>query len=157
MAYVVFAASLFATACSGRKTQQESVELKKIVIAEPLHSIGYLPLYIGQQEGFFAEEGLDVEVIQATGGSHVTLVMSGDAWGVIGGVDSNAIPNASGNCPDPVIAVCNCVNRANVYLCAAVVEEYTGSTDEELAQYQLRQIWRQPESVCALSFTVNWT
>ena len=61
--------------------------------------------------------------------------MSGDAWGVIGGVDSNAIPNASGNCPDPVIAVCNCVNRANVYLCAAVGEEYTGSTDEELAQY----------------------
>ena len=86
LAYVVFAASLFATACSGRKTQQESVELKKIVIAEPLHSIGYLPLYIGQQEGFFAEEGLDVEVIQATGGSHVTSVMSGDAWGVIGGV-----------------------------------------------------------------------
>ena len=135
LAYVVFAASLFATACSGRKTQQESVELKKIVIAEPLHSIGYLPLYIGQQEGFFAEEGLDVEVIQATGGSHVTSVMSGDAWGVIGGVDSNAIPNASGNCPDPVIAVCNCVNRANVYLCAAVGEEYTGNTDEELAQY----------------------
>ena len=67
LAYVVFAASLFATACSGRKTQQESVELKKIVIAEPLHSIGYLPLYIGQQEGLFAEEGLDVEVIQATG------------------------------------------------------------------------------------------
>ena len=60
------------------------MELKKIVIAEPLHSIGYLPLYIGQQEGFFAEEGLDVEVIQATGGSHVTSVMSGDAWGVIG-------------------------------------------------------------------------
>lgn len=135
MAYVVFVASLFATACSGRKTQQENVELKKIVIAEPLHSIGYLPLYIGQQEGFFAEEGLDVEVIQATGGSHVTSVMSGDAWGVIGGVDSNAIPNASGNCPDPVIAVCNCVNRANVYLCAAVGEEYTGNTDEELAQY----------------------
>lgn len=85
--------------------------------------------------GIFAEEGLDVEVIQATGGSHVTSVMSGDAWGVIGGVDSNAIPNASGNCPDPVIAVCNCVNRANVYLCAAVGEEYTGNTDEELAQY----------------------
>ena len=40
LAYVVFAASLFATACSGKKTQQESVELKKIVIAEPLHSIG---------------------------------------------------------------------------------------------------------------------
>ena len=27
------------------------------------------------------------------------------------------------------------MNRANVYLCAAVGEEYTGSTDEELAQY----------------------
>lgn len=132
---VLFAAVLLATACGGDKAGQESEALKKIVIAEPLHSIGYLPLYVGQQEGFFEEEGLDVEVIQATGGSHVTSVMSGDAWGVIGGVDSNAIPNASGNCPDPVIAVCNCVNRANVYLCAAVGEEYTGNTDEELAQY----------------------
>ena len=111
---VLFAAVLLATACGGDKAGQESEALKKIVIAEPLHSIGYLPLYVGQQEGFFEEEGLDVEVIQATGGSHVTSVMSGDAWGVIGGVDSNAIPNASGNCPDPVIAVCNCVNRANV-------------------------------------------
>ena len=54
-------------------------------------------------------------------------------------MDSNAIPNASGNCPDPVIAVCNCVNRANVYLCAAVGEEYTGSTDEELAVYIISQ------------------
>lgn len=144
LAYVVFAASLFATACSGRKTQQESVELKKIVIAEPLHSIGYLPLYIGQQEGFFAEEGLDVEVIQATGGSHVTSVMSGDAWGVIGGVDSNAIPNASGNCPDPVIAVCNCVNRANVYLCAAVGEEYT-----EIQMKNLHSISKEKRSTPA--------
>lgn len=110
-------------------------ELKHLVIAEPLHSIGYLPLYVAQQEGYFAEEGLDVEVIQATGGSHVTAVISGDAWGVIGGVDSNAIANSSGNCPEPITSFCNCVNKANVYLCAKADDDYTGSSDEDLKEF----------------------
>ena len=114
---------------------KETEEQKKLVIAEPLHSIGYLPLYIAQQEGYFAEEGLEIEVIQATGGSHVTAVMSKDAWGVIGGVDSNAIANAAGDSPEQVVSVCNCVNRANVYLCAAVGKEYTGNSNEELREY----------------------
>ena len=50
-------------------------KLKKIVIAEPLHSTGYLPL--SRAEGFFEKRGLDVEVIQAAGGAHVTAVVSG--------------------------------------------------------------------------------
>ena len=120
---------------SGTQTGDDGGNLKKLVIAEPLHSIGYLPLYIAQQEGYFAREGLEVEIIQATGGSHVTAVMSKDAWGVIGGVDSNAIANASGDSPEPVVSICNCVNRANVYLCSAVGKEYTGSTDEDLKEY----------------------
>lgn len=131
----VFLSVLMITMLLGCGKTEDEKKLQKLVIAEPLHSIGYLPLYMAQEMGFFAEEGLEIEVIQATGGSHVTAVMSGDAWGVIGGVDSNAIANASGNSPEPVVAICNCVNRANVYLCAAVGQEYTGSTDEELYSY----------------------
>jgi NitT/TauT family transport system substrate-binding protein len=93
-----------------------SAPLKKLVIAEPVHLIGYLPLYLAQREGYFKEQGLDVKVIQATGGTHVTAVISGDAWGVIGGVDSIALGNKGNS--DPVTAVCNVVNRANVYLVA---------------------------------------
>ena len=89
---------------------------QKLVVAEPVHLIGYLPLYVAIHEGYFADEGLDVTVVQATGGAHVTAVVSGDAFAVIGGVDSNNFAN-QGNA-DPIVAIVNCVNRANVYLFA---------------------------------------
>ena len=92
-------------------------DLTPITVAEPVHLIGYLPLYVAIHEGYFAEEGLDVTVVQATGGAHVTAVVSGDAFAVIGGVDSYNFANAAGT-PDPIIAIVNCVNRANVYLFA---------------------------------------
>ena len=47
-----------------------------LVVAEPVHLIGYLPLYLAIREGYFADEGLDVSVVQATGGAHVTAVIS---------------------------------------------------------------------------------
>ncbi|WP_238357734.1 ABC transporter substrate-binding protein [Cohnella zeiphila] len=90
--------------------------LKNLVIAEPLHSIGYLPLYIAQRDGYFKKYGLNVKVITAAGGTHVTAVVSGDAWGVIGGPESNAMANRKND--DPIISVVNVVNRANVYLMA---------------------------------------
>lgn len=94
----------------------DSQGLKKIIIAEPVHLIGYLPLYAAEQEGYFKKHGLDVQFMTATGGAHVTAVVSGQAWGVIGGPESNALAN-QGN-PDPIISVVNVVNRANVYLMA---------------------------------------
>lgn len=96
--------------------ESPTAELTPITVAEPVHLIGYLPLYVAIHEGYFAEEGLDVSVVQATGGAHVTAVVSGDAFAVIGGVDSYNFAN-QGNA-DPIIAIVNCVNRANVYLFA---------------------------------------
>lgn len=96
---------------------ESSANLTSITVAEPVHLIGYLPLYVAIHEGCFAEEGLDVTVVQATGGAHVTAVVSGDAFAVIGGVDSYNFANAAGT-SDPILAICNCVNRANVYLFA---------------------------------------
>lgn len=107
--------------------------LKKIVIAEPVHLTGYLPLYVAMHEGYFADEGLDVEVIQATGGAHVTAVVSGDAWGVIGGVDSNALANK--NSSDPITSIVNVVNRANVYLFAKTGLAPASGSDADLAAF----------------------
>lgn len=108
-------------------------ELKKLVIAEPLHYTGYLPLYVAQQEGYFEEEGLEVEMLQAAGGAHVTSVVSGDAWGVIGGPESNALANIGNS--DPIISVSNVVNRANVYLMAKKGTAPAGGSDEELKAF----------------------
>ena len=94
----------------------ETDQLRSIVVSEPVHLIGYLPLYVAIHEGYFADEGLDVTVVQATGGAHVTAVVSGDAFAAIGGVDSYNFANQGNS--DPIRAIVNCVNRANVYLFA---------------------------------------
>ena len=103
--------------CTPFAIAEAPADLTPITVAEPVHLIGYLPLYVAIHEGCFAEEGLDVTVVQATGGAHVTAVVSGDAFAVIGGVDSYNFANAAGT-SDPILAICNCVNRANVYLFA---------------------------------------
>lgn len=108
-------------------------ELTKLTVAEPVHLIGYLPLYVAIHEGYFAQEGLDVSVVQATGGAHVTAVVSGDAFAVIGGVDSCALAN-EGNA-DPIVGIVNCVNRANVYLFARKGLAPASFSDEDMAAF----------------------
>ncbi|WP_370570213.1 ABC transporter substrate-binding protein [Paenibacillus sp. JCM 10914] len=125
-------------ACGNGKAESAATasgggKLKKIVIAEPLHSTGYLPLYVAQREGFFEKRGLDVEVIQAAGGAHVAAVVSGDAWGVIGGTESNALAN--NNNSDPIISVVNVVNRANVYLMAKKGTAPASQSPEDLKAF----------------------
>ena len=114
-------------------TAEAPAGMKKLTIAEPGHLTGYLPLYVAIHEGYFAEEGLEVEVITATGGTHVTAVVSGDAWGVIGGVDSNALGNKGSS--DPIVSVVNVVNRANVYLFAATGMAPASNSDDDLREF----------------------
>lgn len=130
-------ASLLA-GCGGKsestaEAAEGSTELKKIVIAEPVHSTGYLPLYLAQREGYFKKRGLDVEVIQAAGGAHVTAVVSGDAWGVIGGTESNALANKKNS--DPIVSIVNVVNRANVYLVAKKGLAPAGNSEADLKEF----------------------
>mgnify|MGYP000444081429 FL=1 len=107
--------------------------LRSLTVTEPVHLIGYLPLYTAIHEGYFAEEGLDVTVVQATGGAHVTAVVSGDAFAVIGGVDSNCLANQGNS--DPVTAIVNCVNRANVYLFARKGLALASDSREDMAAF----------------------
>lgn len=139
-------------------------DLRSLTVTEPVHLIGYLPLYTAIHEGYFAEEGLDVTVVQATGGAHVTAVVSGDAFAVIGGVDSNCLANQGNS--DPVTAIVNCVNRANVYLFArkglapasdsredmaaflkgkTIIAGRYGGSPNLLTRYLLRQVGLDPD------------
>ena len=106
---------------------------EELVVSEPVHLIGYLPLYVAIHEGYFADEGLDVTVVQATGGAHVTAVVSGDAFAVMGGVDSTYLANRDN--PDPIVSIVGCVNRANVYLFAKPGLAPASGTDADLADF----------------------
>lgn len=130
----MLALCLFSPAAIGAPTAlAEDAELKPLVVAEPVHLIGYLPLYVAIHEGYFAEEGLEVSVVQATGGAHVTAVVSGDAFAVIGGVDSYNFANQGND--DPILAIVNCVNRANVYLFARKGLAPASDSDADMAAF----------------------
>ena len=49
--------------------------LKKVVVAEVAHSIFYAPMYVAYTEGYFKEEGLDVEIILTAGADKVTAAV----------------------------------------------------------------------------------
>jgi NitT/TauT family transport system substrate-binding protein len=97
-----------------------------ITIAEPVHSVGYLPLYAAIGSGAFADEGITVEVTTLTGGGHVNSVLSGEVFGFIGGVESGAVANVRGASLQGVV---NVVNRGNVYFVAPEGDEPAGSED----------------------------
>jgi NitT/TauT family transport system substrate-binding protein len=90
--------------------------LREIVSAEPVHSTGYVPLYLAIDRGFFAKRGMDVKMLTASNGAHVAALISGQVWGDIGGPESDAMANVGK--ADPLISICNVVNRANVYIVA---------------------------------------
>ncbi|WP_158810999.1 ABC transporter substrate-binding protein [Beijerinckia sp. L45] len=92
-------------------------EKKQLVIAEPFHSIGYLPLYMAATKGFLAAEGLSGQVVALEGGgsSHTNAVLSGQAFAFIGGPEHDAFAKIKGG---EMRAVANVVNRGNVYFVA---------------------------------------
>ena len=52
----------------------------KIVVSEVTHSIFYAPLYIAMSNGYFADEGLEIELVNANGSNNVmTAIVSGSA------------------------------------------------------------------------------
>lgn len=92
--------------------------LKQLVIAEPVHSIGYVPLYLAIDQGLFAKRGLEVKTLTASGGAHVSALVSGQVFGNIGGPESCAMANVGAAKGNPLFSVCNVVNRSMNWMMA---------------------------------------
>jgi NitT/TauT family transport system substrate-binding protein len=90
---------------------------REIVVAEPVHSTGYLPLYVGIANGYFAEADVKVSILTIENGSgHTNAVLSGNAFAFIGGPEHCAFAKLRGA---ELRSVVHCVDRGNVYMCAA--------------------------------------
>ena len=60
-------------------TKDKDNSLTKVTLAEVTHSIFYAPQYVAINEGYFEDEGIDLELILASGADAVTAsVLSGD-------------------------------------------------------------------------------
>ncbi|WP_403022037.1 ABC transporter substrate-binding protein [Salinibacterium sp. GXW1014] len=114
------------TAPAGGAPSANGDEHVTLTIAEPVHGVGYLPLYAAIDSGAFEDVGITVEVTTLTGGGHVNSVLSGEVFGFIGGVESGAVANVKGASLKGVV---NVVNRGNVYFVAPEGEEPAAGDD----------------------------
>jgi len=104
--------------------------MKTLVVAEPVHGVGYLPLYVAVDKGYFKAEGLDVKILTVEGGSaHTNAVLSGQAFAFIGGPEHDAFAKLKGA---ELRSVVNVVDRGNVYYVAATGK---GPKDKNYAAY----------------------
>lgn len=63
------------TGCS-----QKSSSLTPVTLSEVAHSIFYAPMYVAIENGYFADEGLDITLVNGSGADNVmTSLISGDA------------------------------------------------------------------------------
>ena len=78
---VSIAIVLFFTLCYFIETRNNNnSDLRKITVAEVTHSLFYSPFYSAIANGYFEEEGLDIELLLTPGADSVmAAVLSGDA------------------------------------------------------------------------------
>ena len=62
------------------KSTTNTNELKKVTLNEVAHSIFYAPMYVAIEEGYFEDEGIDLELVTGYGADKtMTAVLSGEA------------------------------------------------------------------------------
>jgi len=119
------------TAAVSEGTEEEAEEetlpeAKKVVLNEVAHSIFYAPMYVAIEEGYFEEEGIDLELVTGFGADKtMTAVLSGSAdIGFMGSEASIYTYNEGAN--DYVVNFAQLTQRAGNFLVAR--EEMTDFT-----------------------------
>jgi NitT/TauT family transport system substrate-binding protein len=102
-------------------------ENKKVTLSQAFQSMLYLPLYVAIDEGFFAQQGLDLTK-ETAGAPSVALsaVISKSAQFSIHGPEWTAIAASKGA---PVDVIANVVNGAAVWIATTPDFKFTGVKD----------------------------
>jgi len=69
ISYLLFCLLIFICACSVlfQINKKEEVKLTKLKVSEVAHTIFYAPMYVAIENGYFKEEGIDIELILSNG------------------------------------------------------------------------------------------
>lgn len=96
----------------------------KVVLNEVAHSIFYAPMYVAIEEGYFAEEGLELDLITGFGADKtMTAVLSGEAdIGFMG--SESTIYTYNGGTEDYVVNFAQLTQRAGNFLVAREPIDY---------------------------------
>lgn len=111
--FLVMLLSLSMVGC-GKNTVTD--KKTKVVLNEVAHSIFYAPMYVAIEEGYFAQEGIDLELVTGFGADKtMTAVLSGTAdIGFMG--SESSIYTYAGGAEDYVINFAQLTQRAGNFL-----------------------------------------
>ena len=102
----------------GCKKHPSSETLSKVTLNEVAHSIFYAPQYVAIQEGYFAEEGIDLNLVTGFGADKtMTAVLSGEADIGFMGAEATIYAYAEG-AKDSVVNFAQLTQRAGNFLVA---------------------------------------
>lgn len=103
---------------SNDTTEKTLPEAKKVILNEVAHSIFYAPMYVAIEEGYFEENGIDLELVTGFGADKtMTAVLSGSAdIGFMGSEASIYTYNEGAN--DYVVNFAQLTQRAGNFLVA---------------------------------------
>lgn len=102
------------TACGSENRS----DLTKVTLSEVAHSIFYAPMYAAIEEGYFEEEGIDLDLVTAFGADKVTTaVLSGEADIAFMGSEST-IYIYNQKTDDPLINFAQLTQRAGNFMVA---------------------------------------
>lgn len=103
------------TGCGGDSASKEGGKTK-VVLNEVAHSIFYAPMYVAIEKGYFAEEGIDIELVTGFGADKtMTAVLTGEAdIGFMG--SESTIYTYAGGTEDYVVNFAQLTQRAGNFL-----------------------------------------
>ena len=115
-AIVLAVTALPMTAFAAKKDGEK--KLAKVTLNEVAHSIFYAPQYVAIEEGYFAEEGLDLTLVTGFGADKVlTALISGEADIGFMGAEASIYAYQEG-ATDPAVNFAQLTQRAGNFLVA---------------------------------------
>lgn len=151
--------------------QAEENKLTKVTLNEVAHSIFYAPMYVAVEEGYFAEEGIDLDLVCGFGADKtMTAVISGEAD--IGFMGSEAsIYTYNEGATDYVVNFAQLTQRAGNFLVAreelpdfqwedlkgsVVLGGRKGGMPEMVFEYILKQNGIDPETDLEINQNIDF-
>ncbi len=113
---VLFLCASFLCGCGSNEDKESSANTTKVTLNEVAHSIFYAPMYVAIEEGYFAEEGIDLTLVTGFGADKtMTAVLTGEAEIGFMGSESSVYTYLGGT-DDYVVTFAQLTQRAGNFL-----------------------------------------
>lgn len=157
--------------CGCTKSGAEKEKGVKVVLNEVAHSVFYAPMYVAIEEGYFAEEGINISLTTGFGADKtMTAVLAGDAQIGFMGSESTIYTYAEG-VQDYVVNFAQLTQRAgNFLVCKHPIENFewsmlkgkevlggrNGGMPEMVFEYILRKNGLNPDQDVSIDKSVDF-